>query len=569
MGIGPRHIVDLCPILSHCLECKGLVLEVAGEYMNEEMQDHQEVEWQFDALDVRSVSKWLQGDSRGRNPSVVSGETRELSDDYFDTEDWRIYRAGYALRIRHTGDENRAEATLKLLASKNGKTGFRNRREISEPLDRADPEILSDAPGAVGDRVRALIGPKALRPLFEVKTRRSTHDLMLDGLRAGEIALDETAIPLEEEAEPARLRRVEVEVEPEAVDRLEPFVERLRQECRLSPAVASKYESGLFARGVSLPAPPDFGPTAAEDSLSAGEFAFRILRTQFGIFLAHEPGTRIGEDPEELHDMRVAARRMRAAIKIFERTLPVRARGFRDTLKWIAGSLGQVRDLDVLLGRLEAWISVAAPEDQEPIGALRVVLEEQRAKARKAMLRTLDSRRYARFVASFGSFLQKGPSRRATAARQPILEVAPDLVRKPYRRVRKLGDPVTMGSPGEEYHELRKKGKRLRYALEFLSGVYGDPAKDLIRPLKDLQDVLGDHQDAEVASSYLRELSVARGRRRRLPSETIFAMGGISHRYEVQARELRAHYPKAYRKVVGKRWKKLRSAMEKTRPQQQ
>ena len=79
--------------------------------MNEEMQDHQEVEWQFDALDVRPVSKWLQGDSRGRNPSVVPGETHELSDGYFDTEDWRIYRAGYALRIRRKGDENRVEAT--------------------------------------------------------------------------------------------------------------------------------------------------------------------------------------------------------------------------------------------------------------------------------------------------------------------------------------------------------------------------------------------------------------------------------------------------------------------------
>jgi CHAD domain-containing protein len=347
--------------------------------MKEEMRDHREVEWQFDALDVRPVGRWLQGDSLGRNPSVVSHETRELADGYFDTEDWRIYRAGYALRIRRT-----------------------------------------------------------------------------------------------------------------------------------------KYENGA-----------------------------------------------------EAHDMRVAARRIRAAIKIFEGTLPVRARGFRDTFKWVAGALGEVRDLDVQLGRLEAWISDAAPEDEEPLEALRAVLEEQRAKARKAMLRTLDSRRYARFVASFGSFLEKGPSRRAAGARQPIMEAAPDLVRKPYRKVRKLGDPLTEESSGEEYHELRKKGKRLRYTLEFLSGVYGDAPKDMIGALKNLQDVLGDHQDAEVAASYLRELGVARGRGRRLPPETIFVMGGISHRYEVQARGLRANYPKAYRRAVGKRWKKLRSVIEKARPRQQ
>ena len=545
----------------------GHILEVTSKLMKEEVQDHQEVEWQFDALDVRPVSRWLEGDSWGRAPAVAVGETREISDGYFDTEDWRIYRAGYALRVRRSGGK-RVEATMKRLASANGKTGLRSRREISEPLDDADPETLNGATGPVGDRVRALTGPEALRALFEVRTHRSTHYLMLDGFRAGEIALDETTIPLDGEEDPARIRRVEVEVEPEALDRLEPFVQRLREECRLSPAVASKYESGLFARGISPPESPDFGPTVVDGSLSAGEFAFRILRKQFGIFLAHEPGTRIGEDPEELHDMRVATRRMRAAMKIFEDSLPARTRAFRDSLKWVAGALGEVRDIDVQLGHLEDWISDAAPEDQEPLIALRTVLEGQRVKVRKAMLRTLDSRRYARLIASFGGFLRNGPSRRAVAARRPIMEAAPDLLRKPYRKVRKLGDPLTEESSGEEFHELRKKGKRLRYALEFLAGIYGESMNVCIGPLKELQDVLGDHQDAEVATTHLRELSVARGRGRRLPPETIFVMGGISHRYEIRARELRTQFPKAYRKAARKKWKKIRGVMEKANPEQ-
>jgi len=541
------------------------ILEVTGRPMKEEIQDSQEIEWQFDALDVRPVSRWLEGDSWGRDPAVATGEAREISDGYFDTDDWRIYRAGYALRIRRAGGK-KVEVTMKRLASANGETGLRSRREISEPLDDADPETLNGATGPVGDRVRALTGSEALRPLFEVRTRRSTHHLMLDGYRVGEIALDETAIPLDEEVEPARIRRVELEVEPEALDRLEPFVQRLREECRLSPAVASKYESGLFAHGISPPAPPDFGPTALDGSLTTGEFAFRVLRKQFGIFLAHEPGTRIGEDPEELHDMRVATRRMRAAMKIFEDSLPARTRAFRDSLKWVAGALGEVRDIDVQLGHLESWVSDAAPDDREPLLALRAVLEGQRVKARKAMLRTLDSRRYARLVASFADFLRNGPSRRALAARRPIMEVAPDLVRKPYHKVRKLGDPLTEESSGEEFHELRKKGKRLRYALEFLSGIYAEPIKEFIEPLKALQDVLGDHQDAEVATSHLRELSVARGRR--LPPETIFVMGGISHRYEIQARELSTRFPEAYRTAVRKKWKKIRGVMDKANPQQ-
>ena len=535
--------------------------------MKQEGQDFQEVEWQFDALDVRPVGRWLEGDSWGPDPTVAEGETREISDTYFDTDDWRIYRAGYALRIRRAAGK-KAEATMKRLASTNGERGLKRRREISQPLDDADHEILDGAAGPVGDMVRALTGPEASRPLFDLRTRRNTHYLLLDGFRVGEVALDETTIPLEEETEPARIRRVEIEVEPEALDRLEPFVERLRQECRLSPAVASKYESGLFARGITPPAPPDFGPTEVDESLSTGEFAFRILRKQFDIFLAHEPGTRIGEDPEELHDMRVATRRMRAAMKIFEGALPARTRAFRDSLKWVAGALGEVRDIDVQLGHLEDWVSEATPENREPLLALRAVLEGQRAKARKAMLRVLDSRRYAKLIASFTGFLQQGPSRRAAGARQPIMEAAPGLVRKPYRKVRKLGDPLTEDSSGEEFHELRKKGKRLRYALEFLSGIYGEPIKEFVGPLKELQDVLGDHQDAEVATTHLRELSVAKGRGRRLPPETIFVMGGISHRYEIQARELSTQFPASYRKAVRKKWKKMRGVMEKANPEQ-
>ena len=535
--------------------------------MQDQTLDQQEVEWQFDALDLRPVGRWLENDVGEQSPSIEVGEMREISDVYLDTEDWRIKRAGYALRIRRKKGAEKAEATMKLLNSENGASGLKSRREISASLDNTDPEALKSAPGPIGERVQALSGPRALRTLFEVQTRRSTYGLALDGSQVGEIALDETTIPLKNGAEPVRLRRVEVEVGPEEVSRLEPFVENLKYACRLSPAVASKYESGLFARGLAPPEPPEFGPTGVDDALSTGELAFRVLREQFGIFLSHEPGTRIGEDPEELHDMRVATRRMRAAMKIFERAVPVRTQKFRDEFKWVAGALGEVRDLDVQLERLDLWVADAAERDREPLQALRALLQEQRQKQRKAMLRALDSKRYGRLVGSFGEFLRRGPSRRAQASRQPILASGPDLVRKPYRKVRKLGDSLTEESPGEEYHELRKKGKRLRYALEFLSNIYGEPTKDLVKALKRLQDVLGDHQDAEVAISYLRELAVVRGRSPKLPPETVFVMGGIAHRYEVQARELRAGFPKAYKGIQGKPWKKLKGVMEKARPE--
>jgi hypothetical protein len=200
--------------------------------------------------------------------------------------------------------KNRAEATMKLLASEGEAPGLRSRREISEPLDSPDPEAFDDDSGPVGKRIGALFGPKKLRTLFEIQTHRNTFGLILEGSEVGAVALDETNIPLENDAEPTHVRRVEIEVEPDAVLRLEPFVERLRYACRLSPASASKYEAGLFARGLAPPGRPEFGPTGVHDSLTAGELAFRVLREQFAVFLAHEPGV--------AHRYEVQARELRA-----------------------------------------------------------------------------------------------------------------------------------------------------------------------------------------------------------------------------------------------------------------
>lgn len=539
--------------------------------MQDRTLDQQEVEWQFDALDTRPVGDWLENRASEESPGVGAAETREITDTYLDTEDWRIYRAGYSLRVRRKGSARKREATMKLLASPEGAPGLRRRREISEVLESADD--IAGSPGPIGERLRALAGCGTLRPIFEVRTRRSAYAISLDGADVGEVALDDTEIPLENGEEPARLRRVEVELEPGALASLEPFVEELREGCRLWPATASKYEAALFARGITPPKPPEFGPTGIDASLTVGEVAFAVMREQFGIFLSHEPGTRLGEDPEALHDMRVASRRMRAAMQIFKDTLPVRSHKLRDDIKWIAGVLGEVRDLDVQLDQLEGWLSEIPPKDREPLGELRSLLEEKREKARKSMLRTLDSRRYERFVSSCSDFLRRGPSRRSKGARRPVLDTGPEILRRRYRKVRKAGDAISKDSTAGEYHELRKKGKRLRYALEFHSDIYQKPARNLTKSLKSLQDVLGDHQDAEVAIAQLRELAPpADGRRRRaggLSPRSLFVMGGIAHRYELRAAELREIFPDSYSEIKGKPWKRLRKKIDGMRPRQE
>jgi hypothetical protein len=179
------------------------------------------------------------------------------------------------------------------------------------------------------------------------------------------------------------------------------------------------------------------------------------------------------------------------------------------------------------------------------------------------MLKALDSRRYEQFVTDFTTLLQRGPTRRA-GAQPPVLAVAPELIARRHRKVRRLARAIDEDAPPEEYHKLRIQAKRLRYAVQFLGDLYGRPARELVRRLVLLQDLLGLHQDATVAVAHLRELAGAS--RRKLPPATIFVMGLIAGRYQREAAELRRRFPKTYRQFRGRPWRALRAIMERKRP---
>jgi triphosphatase len=233
--------------------------EVIAGSMQSKAVDHKEIEWQFDAPDLERVEGWLEEHPSTSGLSVVPGVTRELTDTYYDTEDWRFYRAGYALRIRRDGED--VEATMKALAPAEG--ALRQRREISVPL-KADANTLKEATGPVGERLRRLAGNRDLHPLFEARTRRRTfvlHPVGSTGKHAvGEVALDETEIPSDGQA---RLSRVEVEVSPDAEQdhSVGEFVDRLRDTLGLRPTEASKFEVGLAAAGLSPPVAQDLEPS--------------------------------------------------------------------------------------------------------------------------------------------------------------------------------------------------------------------------------------------------------------------------------------------------------------------
>ena len=532
-----------------------------------------EVEWQFDALDLRPVERWLTTAAWTHAsiggfaaPASIPGSvvaeplaTRRLVDTYLDTADWRIGRSGFVLRLRRRGGG--AELTLKDTSPAEG--GLRRRLEVTERLADGNVETLG-AEGPVGKRLHALIGNRPLRQVLEVRTRRRPYTLRVDGSQAAELALDDTVIDVAESAQPVRLRRVEVEIEGSSVEQLSPLVERLRRECGLQPATLSKFEAGLLASGVRIPAGPDLGSPALPALPSVGDLAFVVLRRNFQAMLAHEAGTRLGEDPEELHDMRVATRRMRAALAMFAEALPARAGQVRNELGWVADALGAVRDLDVQLERVGQWAAEMSEPDRGALGDLAQLLTAERAEAREKLLAVLDSSRYERLVSSFAGLLRQGPSRRVGPARAPALVVVPDLVSVRHRAVTKAVKRARRSGAPDDFHRLRIRGKRLRYALEFVAELYsGQTTTKYVRALVQLQDILGSMQDARVAAERLHALVL--DEESKLSTLTVFVMGGIAQRYRQEAISLADRLPKRLDALTGSLWHQMIGHMDRRR----
>jgi triphosphatase len=536
----------------------------AGEH------DPVEIEWQFDALDLRPVERWLAtlptlaietGD--GGTITALARPPRRLVDSYRDTDDWRIVRAGFVVRTRRRGRHD--EITLKDNRPAEG-SGLRQRLEVTEVLPPSGLDGLGDD-GPVGRRLRAIVGSRRLREVLQVRTRRRPFALRVGGIDVAEIALDDTMIVVGTGQRPMQLRRVEVEVQPDWLDALEPIVEQLRMTCGLQPARLSKFEAGLLALGEEIPGSPELGPTDVSATSTMGEVAFAVLRRQLAVLRAKEPGTRLGEDPEELHDMRVATRRLRAALSLFEGVLPVRAQMFREELGWLARLLGAVRDLDVQLENLAAMSFSSADlgldldhHGRDPLSELAALLDRERDAARTDMLQGLDSVRWDRLAKGLTVMAQQGPARRSLATREPAAIGLPELVLARHEKVTKAAKRAKRSGVVTDFHALRIRCKRLRYALEFSSDVYGGRTSRYVRSLTVLQGELGEMQDAEVASLQMAALATSDSR---LPVATIFVMGGVAERHRRDVSRFLKRLPAELPRTRGKAWSDLRDLMER------
>ncbi|WP_196073093.1 CHAD domain-containing protein [Nakamurella alba] len=285
-----------------------------------------------------------------------------------------------------------------------------------------------------------------------------------------------------------------------------------------------------------LPAPrrPGLIPTDIADALA------RVLTAATSSIRSHEAGSRAGGDIENVHQMRVATRRIRAYLKAAKPALdPDASGGIRDELKDLADALGQVRDLDVMIQRMHTEAAGLEEPDSTALEGLIGALDDERGTARSALIEVLDDPGHAALLADLDRAAFRPPVADPWADLEELASAEWGKLAKGRRKLHK-----TFGEhpPDDDLHDLRILGKRARYTAELL------PRKKKVQrflaALADFQEVLGDHQDACVLEDRLREMVAGTG-----SAAGGIAAGRVIERCRARRVQARADYPKAWAAV--------------------
>jgi len=488
-----------------------------------------EVELKYRVAELAAAERLLAADHVGPF-AVGNGRQRslQLEDRYVDTADGALGRAGFAVRLRRSGDKTMV--SVKSLARTDGPGGSVRREELEGPADRIAAAVdwpPSDARSLVLEHA----GDAPLVELVTVRQLRRKRQLK-SGQSRVEMSLDEVDVVsrgrivdrfVELEAELQKGDETELEALGAALD-AEPMLRRAKTS-KLEAALAAvdgatgdEPEAGelsfggaasVAAREGDRPAPRlVVGKTpgvSAEDHIA--EAGRKVMRFHLARMLEYEPGVRAGIDNEAVHKMRVATRRQRAAWRVFgEAFRKGRTKRYRDGLRETARRLGAVRDLDVQLEAAEAYRADLPAAERRGLEPLLAAWRQYRDDARVLLLRELDSPAFRRWVDDYIDFVRTEGAAAVTAGpTEPhrIRDTAPSRVWAAYEVVRGF-ESVLRWADVPTLHELRIAGKWLRYSVEFVREALGADADPLIARVTALQDHLGLMNDADVTASMTR-----------------------------------------------------------------
>jgi CHAD domain-containing protein len=459
--------------------------------------------------------------------AVADKGVAHLDATYHDTDDERLAASSVTLRRRTGGSD--AGWHLKFPIAPDV------RDEIHAPLSDTLPDDLAAL-------VRSRVRDRELLPVVRLRSDRDVRHLVdADGRLLAEVSVDTVhAERLTGRGGQAQWTEIEVELadggEPALLDKVE---KRLRK-----AGVRPSASSSKLARALEETAPGKRRTSApARKPVTAGDHVLAYVRIQRDAIVELDPAVR--RDAEDsVHSMRVATRRLRSTFKSFGKILDRTVTDpIGEELKWLAGELGLDRDREVLTDRLTAAL------DEVPDGLVRGPVAErlhswssaEHSGARGRLLGVLDSRRYLALLDTVDALIADPPLLKAAGkeARTPIAKA----VRKDFRKVSALIEQAADLETGTDrdvaLHEARKKAKRTRYAAEAAGPVLGKPAKTMVKSMKALQNLLGEHQDSVMARQTLRELSAVA----HAAGESAFSYGVLHEREEQRAVRVEAELP--------------------------
>jgi CHAD domain-containing protein len=473
---------------------------------------------------------------------VTAMPSRRLRATYWDTPDLRLARSGVSLRYRVEEGEDSSGGRWTLKLPGESRTSALSRRELD----------FEGSPGSVPPEtarlVRAYVRSSTLGRVARLDSRRARLEVAeMSGRPLAEVDDDVVSV-MDGRRVLARFREVEVELAPDAPDWIaDEVAKRLREAGADDPVPLPKVVRAL---GPQAQAPSDSHVDPPTEGARATEMVRAALASGVTRLITHDPGVRLDEDPEEVHQARVATRRLRSDLRTFQSLVdPEWAEGLRRELGWLASPLGEVRDADVLLDRLRSETDRMPAQDRPAVGVLVDQLVSSRAKSLQTLFEALDSKRYVALLdALVGGIAEP---RLTPAAEQPAEEVASTLVGKAWRKLRRSVSDLGLEPEDTQLHQVRIKAKRCRYAAEAVIGIEGRPAKRFASAVAGLQDVLGRLQDAVVAAAWLRKAIT-----QDTSTDQAVAIGELLGFATVAAEESRHGWPEAWK---GARRKSLRS----------
>ena len=464
-----------------------------------------EVEAKFDVLARAPTRALLRGADLAGLPGIGAPRQVRQLDRYLDTSDGRLRAGGWAARLRTINGETRIQ--LKRIVAP-GKDGVTRRTELDGPAG-PDEDPVSWPTSAARRRLLQLLHGETATTRLTLRQDRLLRDFGDDGSRV-ELSLDRTAALVGDEVA-GRLTILELELRAGEAAGFERAIAALRVQPFLNPSSVTKlgWATALVASRTRADALPLIGeedsPLAGDDPTA--EVGRRILRAQLRRLLERERAFLASPGPEEIRRMRVATRRLRATWRafgpVFEGRTPDR---LRRRLGRLGDTLSAVRDLDVLLARLETW--VAGPGSAEPhaLAGLAAAIAERRAAALVRLEAELAAPRHGRWLDTFVEFVET-PGLGTVPAGPP----APRLAREQvggwiwagFERLL-AWEPMLPVADLPTLHLLRIEAKRLRDLVQVAAPLSAAPTTAIVASLVRVQDTLGAMHDAAVTAATCR-----------------------------------------------------------------